>query len=184
MQAKPFPKLLLALPLVLMTILGGLYWRGLSIDLNTVPSPVMGKPMPAFDSLALRESDGRLSAQDLRFPALINVWASWCIACREENPRLLALKEEGVRIYGIDYLDRMPEARAWLEREGDPFEAVVFDGDGKLGAALGVVAAPETYVVDAQGMVRYRHIGAINQTVMDELREALSSKPRKPLTGS
>jgi cytochrome c biogenesis protein CcmG/thiol:disulfide interchange protein DsbE len=173
MQAKPFPKLLLALPLILMAILGGLHWRGLSLDPNAIPSPVMGKPFPAFSLPGLDDPGHRIAAKDLRFPAIVNVWASWCIACREENPRLLALRGEGARIYGVDYLDRVPDARAWLEKEGDPFEAVIFDGEGKLGAALGVVAAPETYAVDAQGMVRYRHIGAITEAVMDELREAL-----------
>jgi len=167
--AKPFPKLLLALPVLLMTGLGLLYWRGMSIDPNTLPSPVLNKPVPAFSLPTLRPPNLQLNETSLKGPALINVWASWCIACRDENPELLHLRDLGVVIYGIDNIDKTSDAEAWLDRYGDPYRLVLFDQNGVFARNMGLYGTPETYLIDSTGRVRRRHIGQITRAVADDL---------------
>ncbi|MDD5035545.1 MAG: DsbE family thiol:disulfide interchange protein [Methylococcaceae bacterium] len=173
---KRSPKLLLILPALLMTTLVLMYWRGMSVDPNTLPSPSLGKPMPAFSLPDLADPAHLLTETDLQGPAILNVWASWCIACREENPYLLELSHEGYRIYGVDYLDRNEDALAWLAREGDPFGKVIVDAEGKLGQTLGLIGAPETYAIDAQGIVVFRHVGALAPKVIENLKATIARK--------
>jgi cytochrome c biogenesis protein CcmG/thiol:disulfide interchange protein DsbE len=172
-EPKPFPRLLLALPLLLMAGLGALYWKGMSVDPNTLPSPVLNQPVPAFSLPTLRPAGLQLNETALQGPALINVWASWCIACRDENPELLRLKEKGVVIYGVDNIDKETDAHAWLDQYGDPYALVLFDMNGQFARNMGLYGTPETYVIDAGGIVRYRHIGQVSTAVAEDLQRRI-----------
>lgn len=172
---RPFPKLLLLLPAILMGVLGFLYWQGMQVDPNTLPSPVLNRPLPAFSLPSLADPGRRLDPSALRGPAVINFWASWCLACRDENPQLLRLRDQGVTVYGVDYLDQQDEALRWLEREGSPFAEVVFDAEGQLGRDMGLYGTPETYVIDREGVVRHRRIGQIDARAAAELLRQINS---------
>ena len=143
---------------------------GLSLDRDPsrVPSALIGKPVPDF---ALAPVKGRmlgLSTADLkREVSLVNVFASWCAACREEHPLLLRLKAQGiVPIYGLDYKDKPDDAAAWLDRMGDPYTRTGADLDGRVGIDWGVYGVPETYVVDRQGRIAFKQIGPISEQTL------------------
>ena len=101
--------------------------------------------------------------------SLLNIWATWCLPCRQEHPFLNALKAQGVPIYGVNYKDSTEEAQRWLTELHNPYVFSVLDADGRLGLDLGVFGYPETYVVDKNGVIRYKHIGVVNQTVWDQV---------------
>ena len=139
--------------------------RGLELDPKEMPSALIDRPFPDFDLPRLGD-DSRLAREDvLGQPALFNVWATWCVSCRVEHPYLQALAEQGVPIYGINYKDDDAAALKWLRDLGDPYIANIVDSSGSLGLDLGVYGAPETYFVDAQGTVRYRHVGVIDERI-------------------
>ncbi len=168
-------RIVLFLPLVLFFGLGFFLWRGLSIDPTELPSARLNQPFPAFQLASLTEPDRLLSAQDLKGqPALVNVWATWCPTCKEEHAFLnqLAARHE-VQIFGINYKDDPLKAREWLKRYLNPYTAVILDEQGTLGLDLGVYGAPETYVVDADGVIRYRHVGAVDEKVWGQLKGLL-----------
>ena len=158
------PRLRLYLPLLVFLVLAALLWRGLSEDPNYMPAALEGEPLPQF---ALPTLDGRIVTQaDLSGSvALINVWATWCPSCHAEHAYLNQLARAGVVIYGIDYKDDDEAARRWLKEKGDPYRLMVTDHSGRLGLDLGVTGAPETYVIDAEGIVRMRHQGPIDERV-------------------
>ncbi|MEZ5440278.1 MAG: DsbE family thiol:disulfide interchange protein [Lysobacterales bacterium] len=160
----------LALPLLLFVALGVLLFSGLGKDPKLIPSPLVGKPAPAFAIENLRDPDARVDSAQLRGqPYLLNVFASWCAACRIEHPVLEAYARQGkVRLIGLNYKDRREDAIAWLQRFGDPYEAVAWDIDGRVGLDYGVYGAPETFVVDAQGIIRYKHVGPVSPDVMEQ----------------
>lgn len=162
-------RVMLFLPLAIFAMLAAFFWRGLSLDPNSMPSALLDKSVPAF-SLPLLQN-----LQETRDESIfkgkvtvLNVWASWCDTCRIENPFLLQLKAQGIRIIGVDYKDNPDDALRWLAQFGNPFEEIIVDEDGRLGLDLGVFGAPETYVVDSQGVIRYKHIGDMNQKTWDE----------------
>ena len=158
-------RLKLFLPLILFGILALLLVRGLFLDPKELPSALIDKPFPEFSLPAL----GREEILDKRAVtgqvALFNVWATWCVACRVEHPYLTDLAKQGVAIYGINYKDEDAAALGWLQELGDPYIASIADREGNLGIDLGVYGAPETYVVDAEGVVRYRHVGVVDERV-------------------
>ncbi|WP_439100541.1 DsbE family thiol:disulfide interchange protein [Congregibacter sp.] len=159
------PRLKLFVPLGLFVLLALLLFRGLSLDPQALPSALIDKPLPQFSLPALSD-DQTLSDRDLLGgPLLLNVWATWCISCRVEHPYLQRLADSGVRIYGVNYKDDSAAARDWLSQLGDPYRASIVDARGTLGLDLGVYGAPETYFVDAQGVIRYRHVGVIDERV-------------------
>jgi cytochrome c biogenesis protein CcmG/thiol:disulfide interchange protein DsbE len=169
------PRLFLLLPLLVFSILGFLFFQGMHLDPNTFPSPFLGKPLPAFALPALRDPAQVIRDQDIEGPALVNFWASWCAACRDEHALLVDLaRNAGVRIYGIDYMDRRETALAWLDRLGDPYAAILFDERGALGSEFRVIGMPETYAVDRGSIVRYRHVGALTLEVWTAMRAALA----------
>jgi cytochrome c biogenesis protein CcmG/thiol:disulfide interchange protein DsbE len=142
-----------------------------------IASPLVGRPAPAFSLPALAAASGapaasaaRVSPADLRgTPWLLNVFASWCAGCREEHALLVhAARERGATIVGLDYLDRPEVARAWLEGAGDPYAAIALDEDGRAGAAYGVSGVPETFVIDREGVVRLKLLGALTRRALDE----------------
>ena len=141
-------------------------------DTSAIPSPLIGKRMPAFTLPVLGQPGRMVSDTDLLGrPFLLNVWGSWCPACRDEQPQLEALAKAGkLRLIGYDYKDEPADAQRWLAEFGNPFEFVVADQDGRAGLDWGVYGAPETFIVDARGIVRWKHIGPItDQLVRDEI---------------
>lgn len=151
--------LLFALPLLLFLGLAVLFLSRLGEDTQALPTALAGKPLPAFTLPEL--SGGSISDTDLRGPLLLNVWGTWCPACYEEHPFLLELARRGVTIVGLNYKDDAVAAQAFLARLGSPYRQVIVDADGRLGIDLGVYGAPETFVVDAQGVIRHRITGVV-----------------------
>jgi cytochrome c biogenesis protein CcmG/thiol:disulfide interchange protein DsbE len=162
-------RVLLFIPLVVFAVLAAFFWRGLSLDPNKMPSALLNKPVPQF-SLPRLENPQELRTQSLfqGKVSLLNVWATWCVVCRDEHTFLNKLKQQGVHIIGIDYKDNLQDGQRWIAELGNPYADIIFDEDGRLGMDLGVFAAPETYVIDKQGVIRYKYIGDVNQKVWDE----------------
>ena len=155
MQKKFVP---LSIFIVLLLLLG----VGLTLDPGRIPSPLIDKPAPD-DGKTLGSSDFNGDV------TLLNVWASWCSGCRTEHPVLLELSKKGVvRIYGLNYKDNRNDAIRWLEYYGDPYVANAHDLDGKVGIDFGVYGIPETFVIDSKGIIRYKHIGPVTESVLNE----------------
>ncbi|MBE8191006.1 MAG: DsbE family thiol:disulfide interchange protein [Alphaproteobacteria bacterium] len=140
-------------------------FEGVSIAPSTIPSPFIGKPAPAFSMPRLLQS-GQVSPDDFKTDniTLLNVWASWCVPCRTEHPHLMALKKRGVRIIGLNYKDNEKAARAFLAARGNPFYKVGVDKQGQTAFAFGVYGVPETFVIDEQGRILTRLVGALDET--------------------
>jgi cytochrome c biogenesis protein CcmG/thiol:disulfide interchange protein DsbE len=136
---------------------------GLTLKPSEVPSPLIGKPAPAFDLPLLERPAERLSPAALRGKVwVLNVWASWCAPCREEIPVLMSLAKAGtVPIYGLNYKDKREDALRLLAQFGNPYVASAVDADGRIGIDYGVYGVPETYVIDREGMIRLKHIGPV-----------------------
>ena len=148
---------------------------GLTRDPSLVPSPLVGKPLPAFSATALASPERVLSQADLQGPALVNVWASWCVACLDEHPLLLALaKDSRFALYGINHKDTREDAASWLRQHGNPYRLSVFDRNGRVGIEFGVYGVPETFVIDREGVIRYKHIGPLRRDMLEaELKPLL-----------
>lgn len=142
---------------------------GLRLNPRLVPSPLVGKPVPEFTLPQLKDPSRQLSHRDLEGKvSLLNAWATWCIECRREHPTLVSIAREGkIPIYGLNYKDQRPEAMEWLRRLGDPYVASAYDPDGRVGIDLGVYGLPETFLVDAKGMIVHKHIGPIDQQIWE-----------------
>ncbi len=158
------------LPLGLFAALLILLGVGLTLNPREVPSPLVGRPAPTFTLPRLDDPETPFdSAERLRGRvSLFNVWASWCVACRQEHPFLMQLARQGVTIYGLDYKDTREAGLQWLERLGNPYRAVAFDAAGKVAIDWGVYGVPETFVIDKQGVIRYKHIGPITPKDWEE----------------
>lgn len=158
------------IPLGIFIVLVGFLAVGLKLDPREVPSPLIGKPAPDFKLALLSDPARQLSPADLRGKVwLFNVWASWCAACRQEHPLLLDLaRQGGVPIYGMDYKDQPGDAQAVLDRYGTPYVETVVDLDGRAGINYGVYGVPETYLIDKNGIIRYKHIGPVTQEILDK----------------
>ena len=141
---------------------------GLRRDPHEVPSPLINKPAPAFQLPQLHEQAKTFSPQELRGKVwLLNVWASWCISCREEHPLLLELaRSRAVPLYGLNYKDQRNDAIAWLNELGNPYLISAADLDGRVGIDYGVYGAPETYLIDRDGIIRFKHIGPLTSDVL------------------
>ena len=162
-------------PLALFVVLALFLAVGLKLDPREVPSPLIGKPAPAFKLTQLEAPTATLSREDLLGKVwMLNVWASWCVACREEHPVLVAFsRRKVVPIYGLNYKDQRPDGLAWLAKQGNPYETSLFDFDGRLGIDFGVYGVPETFVIDKQGIIRLKHIGPITPEVLRDRIEPL-----------
>jgi cytochrome c biogenesis protein CcmG/thiol:disulfide interchange protein DsbE len=161
-------RLILLLPLVLFLGVAVFLYRGLFMDPSELPSALIGKPFPAF-SLPAVEGDRTLTQRDIEGqPALVNVWATWCVACRVEHPVLNKLAEAGVRIYGVNYKDDNAAARKWLVEFHDPYQLNIEDARGSLGLDLGVYGAPETFLIDKDGIIRHKFVGVVDERVWRE----------------
>ena len=153
------------IPLILFIVMVGFLAVGLKLDPREVPSPFIGKPTPAFNLPQLADPNKSFGNADLRGQvSLLNVWASWCVSCRQEHPLLLKLAKQSILpIYGLDYKDEREAGMDWLSRLGNPYTVSVFDADGKVGIDWGVYGVPETFVIDKQGVVRHKHTGPITE---------------------
>ncbi|HHS83347.1 MAG TPA: DsbE family thiol:disulfide interchange protein [Gammaproteobacteria bacterium] len=159
------------IPLVLFLLLIGLFVVGLKLDPREVPSPLIDKPAPEFSLPELLDKEKTISTADLTKSkvSLFNVWASWCVACRQEHPFLVELARAGeVPIYGLNYKDKRPDAIRWLNRLGNPYTASAFDEKGRVGIDWGVYGVPETFVVDSKGIIRYKQIGPLTEQAWRE----------------
>jgi len=145
-----------------------LLWRGLYLDPKELPSMLIDKPMPAFQLPSVGGAE--ISNADLPDQIfLLNVWGSYCLPCLIEHPTLMRLSEEGViPIVGMNYKDQEDLALDWLEYNGNPFTYSILDEDGRFGIDLGVYGAPETYLVDADGVIRFRHVNVLDETVWQQ----------------
>ncbi len=167
-------RLLLFIPLAIFAVLVVLFWRGLSLDPNEMPSALLDKPVPNFELAVVpaEENPSGLSKANQEMvrgkAGLINVWATWCLPCKQEHPYLNVLKAQGVPIYGINYKDNAEDAQRWLAELHNPYVFSVLDDDGRLALNLGVFGYPETYVIDKQGVIRYKHIGIVNEKNWNE----------------
>lgn len=158
------------LPLGVFAALAVLLWVGLGLNPREVPSPLIDKPAPAFELTQLREADATFSPQQMRGKVwLLNVWASWCVSCREEHPVLVEFSRRNVvPIIGLNYKDRREDGLAWLARFGNPYTLSAFDPEGKVGIDYGVYGVPETYLIDRDGVIRYKHIGPVTPQVLND----------------
>lgn len=157
------------LPLGVFVGLVALLAIGLGLNPRLVPSPLIGKATPDFELSSLTEPAQTLTEDDLKGQvSLLNVWATWCVACRAEHEFLMALAQQGVPIYGVNYKDERQPALRWLATLGDPYVASIYDPQGILALDLGVYGAPETFVLDRNGVVAYKHIGPLTLDVWHE----------------
>jgi len=160
------------LPLAVFIVVVGFLGFGLKLDPREVPSPLIGKAAPPFTLPVLHTPDKTLSNADMKGQVwMLNVWASWCVSCREEHPVLVDLaKRKLVPIYGLNYKDKTDDAKAWLKRFGDPYVLSLIDAKGQIGIDYGVYGVPETYVIDRDGIIRYKKIGVVTpDTVRDKI---------------
>ncbi|OGI41566.1 MAG: thiol:disulfide interchange protein [Candidatus Muproteobacteria bacterium RBG_16_64_11] len=158
------------IPIGLFVALGLLLAVGLKLDPRKIPSPLVGKPLPAFSLATLEDPQKTLTETDFRGQVvLFNVWASWCVACKQEHPVLLDLAgRKLVPIVGLNYKDPRDAALAVLKADGNPYEVSLVDADGRVGIDWGVYGVPETFVVDKLGIIRHKHIGPITPEVIEQ----------------
>ena len=169
------------LPLAIFLGLVGFLMKGLSLDPREVPSPLINKPAPAFALAQLDRPDLTLKRDDMLGKVwMLNVFASWCVACREEHPVLVELGRSQVApLIGLDYKDKRQDALGLLKRQGDPYVLSATDEDGRVGIDYGVYGVPETYVIDKQGIIRYKQIGPITRETLEKTIYPLVEKLKK-----
>jgi len=156
------------IPLAVFAVLVVLLGVGLTLNPREVPSPLINKPAPAFQLPQLHAPDKTFAQKDMLGKVwMLNVWASWCVACREEHPNLVELARSGaVPIVGLNYKDERADGIAWLTRFGNPYQLSAYDRDGRIGIDYGVYGVPETYVIDKAGVIRYKRIGVVTPEIL------------------
>ncbi len=158
------------LPLAIFLAIAFFLWRGLALNPREVPSPLIGRTVPQFNVPLLNDASKTLSDADLRGKVyLLNVWGSWCVSCREEHPVLVELAKKGtIPLYGLNWKDRQADALAWLARYGDPYVASGVDREGKVAIDFGVYGAPETYLIDREGVIRFKQTGPLTWQIIEQ----------------
>jgi len=158
------------LPLGIFLALAVFLAIGLNLNPREVPSPLIDKPAPAFRLPQLQEAGNTLGTDDLKGKVwMLNVWASWCVACMEEHPVLVEFsKRNMLPIYGLNYKDKREDALNWLGKNGNPYTLSMQDVDGRVGIDYGVYGVPETYVIDKNGIIRYKRIGPVTPQILQE----------------
>ena len=164
---EPKSALRFAFPLAIFAVLAGFLFAGLGLNPREVPSPFIGKPAPSFQLTQLARPEQSFSPGQMRGEVwLLNVWASWCVACRVEHPLLVELaKKDVVPIVGLNYKDKRDAASGWLAQFGNPYKLSAVDSDGRVGIDYGVYGVPETFVIDKAGVIRFKQIGPITEDV-------------------
>lgn len=163
-----WPYLKFALPALVLLALIALFARGLFLNPTEVPSPFIGKPAPAFTLPELKDPKQSISQTEFQGKvSLLNVWGSWCVACRDEHPALMQFAAAHViPIYGLDYKDDVPSALSMLQKQGDPYAAIAYDASGDTAIDWGVYGAPETFLLDKQGVIRHKYIGPLTPAII------------------
>ena len=163
------------LPLALFAAILLFLGVGLGLNPREVPSPLIGKPAPAFALPRLDDDSQRVSREDLLGKVwMLNVWASWCAPCRDEHPLVIDIaRRQLVPVYGLNYKDSRPAASNWLANLGNPYRATLVDADGRVGIDFGVYGVPETFIIDRQGIVRFKHTGPLTPDVIRSKIEPL-----------
>ena len=169
-------------PAIIFLVLVGFLFVGLYKDPSLVPSPLIGKPVPTFATSTLKDPEKIISNKDLKGEyALINVWATWCAACKQEHAALVYLAEQlQVPIYGLNYKDDRASALDWLQRYGDPYVENIYDDTGRIGIDFGVYGAPETFLIDSNGIIHHKLVGVMTPDVwetqfMPKINQIMSS---------
>lgn len=157
-------------PLAIFVVVLGFLGMGLQLNPRDVPSPLINKPVPSFRLPTLAAPDTVVAPDDLRGQVwLLNVWASWCVACQAEHPLLVEMAKTGqVTLIGLNYKDKRDLALGWLARHGNPYAATLSDTQGRVGLDFGVYGVPETYVIDRDGVIRHKHTGELTRDVMQK----------------
>jgi len=157
------------IPAFTFIVLMGFLFVGLYKDPSLVPSPLIGKPVPTFAASTLKDPEKIITNKDLQGEyALVNVWATWCAACKQEHAALMYLAEQlQVPIYGLNYKDDRGSAIDWLNRYGDPYIANIFDENGRIGIDFGVYGAPETFLIDADGIIHHKLVGVMTPAIWE-----------------
>ncbi len=157
-------------PFLAFVVLAIFLYIGLGLDPHEIPSPLINKPAPAFTLPQLYNPAKQFSSEEMKGKVwLLNVWASWCVSCREEHPVLMELSQQHiVPILGLDYKDKNPDGEAWLREGGDPYSLIATDANGRVGIDYGVYGVPETYVIDKQGVIRYKQIGPVTHQSLQQ----------------
>ena len=163
------------IPLGIFGLLVFFLWRGLSLDPKLVPSPLIDKPAPRFALARLDDASRTIARDDMLGKVwLLNVWASWCVACRDEHATLVELSRQRLApIVGLNYKDTRPEGLGWLTQFGNPYDVSAFDQNGRVGIDFGVYGVPETFVIDKRGVIRLKHIGPLTPQVIKTRIEPL-----------
>jgi cytochrome c biogenesis protein CcmG, thiol:disulfide interchange protein DsbE len=163
------------IPLFVLAVLLAFLAAGLKLNPREVPSPLIDKPAPGFNLARLDDPAQTIGREDMLGKVwMLNVWASWCAACREEHPLLVEFaRRKLVPIYGLNYKDKRADGLGWLGQFGNPYDASLFDSDGRVGIDFGVYGVPETFIIDRQGVVRMKHIGPLTPAVIRDQIEPL-----------
>ena len=158
------------IPLALFVVLVGFLAIGLNRDPREVPSPLVGKPAPAFVREQLAQPEKKFSPEDMKGKVwMLNVWSSWCVSCRQEHPLLVEFaRAEAAPLIGLDYKDQREDALRLLKQFGNPYDLSVVDPDGRVGIDYGVYGVPETYIIDKAGIIRHKHTGPITSEALEK----------------
>jgi cytochrome c biogenesis protein CcmG/thiol:disulfide interchange protein DsbE len=172
----------LGLPLGLFAVMLVFLGIGLGLNPREVPSPLIGKPAPEFRLARLDDPTVSVGSDELHGQVwMLNVWASWCTPCQQEHPLVVDIARRGlVPVYGLNYKDNGAAARQWLARLGDPYAATVVDADGRVAIDFGVYGVPETFIIDREGLVRFKHTGPLTPEVVRTRIEPLLESLRDP----
>lgn len=175
-------RLVYFLPLIVLVVLGGFFLKGFDLDPRALPKMLEGQPVPEFDLKPIKGRDKGFKSTDLPGQvSLVNVFGSWCVSCQVEHPFLMEIKKKGlVPIHGIDWREKNPDdGPRWLTRYGDPYTLVGDDPESKAAIAFGVSGAPESFLVDKQGVVRYKHVGPVTPDAWEKILWPLIQELRK-----
>lgn len=168
------------LPVGVFLLLVMVCWRGLFLHPTQVPSPLINKPVPAFELPLLADPNKGLSQRDfIGHVTLLNVWASWCYACAAEHAFLMELtKKDYIVLYGLNYKDDLTAAKEWLEKNGNPYQEVAVDANGKVALDWGVYGTPETFLIDPKGVIRYKQIGPVTPEIWKQTLQPIIERIR------
>ncbi len=158
-------------PLIIFGVVAFFLWMGLHRNPRILPSPLINKPIPTFSAESLRDAKQLLTEKDFKGKVtIVNVFATWCIACHSEHPLWMEVKRDlpEVQFIGLNYKDDRVAVKRWLAEYGDPYDQIIFDPHGETGINFGVYGTPETFIVDKQGVVRYKQIGAVSPTIWNK----------------
>lgn len=163
---KPWQRALI--PLVLFLVVAGFLFKGLFLNPKEIPSPLLGKPAPAFSLPRLENAEIQFSPKEMLGQVwLLNAWASWCPSCVDEHPVLVAFSKANIApVVGLDYKDTQADAQRWLDKGGNPYVVTVMDTDGRVGIDYGVYGVPETYVIDKKGIIAYKQTGPVTEEAL------------------